>query len=248
MNKEITLNPRSQELRVDERGYNYWHVMETPKTVKTSEMALILCDVWDKHWSRAATERVAVLAPQIAKVVDAARDKGIMIIHAPSDNMDFYKEFPARQRMIDTPRVELPKEIPHANPPQPCDSSDGGSDTNDQVFHFAWHRQHESIHIDDEKDGISEDGEECYSYMKNHGIKTVVIMGIHTNMCILGRSYTICQMVRWGMDVIFVGDLTDANYNPALPPYVPHDEGTRLTVEFIEKFWCPTIQSKELLK
>ena len=30
-------------------------------------------------------------------------------------------------------------------------------------------------------------------------------------------------------------------------PHVSHDEGTRLVVEFIEKFWCPTVKSEELV-
>jgi hypothetical protein len=36
-------------------------------------------------------------------------------------------------------------------------------------------------------------------------------------------------------------------YNPARPPYVSHAEGTRLVVEYIEKFWALTIHSAELL-
>ena len=32
----------------------------------------------------------------------------------------------------------------------------------------------------------------------------------------------------------------DALYNPAMPPYVSHEEGTALVVGYIEKFWCPT--------
>jgi hypothetical protein len=43
-----------------------------------------------------------------------------------------------------------------------------------------------------------------------------------------------------------VRDLTDAMYNPFRSPYVSHDEGTRLVVEFIEKFWCPTLLSADL--
>ncbi len=47
--------------------------------------------------------------------------------------------------------------------------------------------------------------------------------------------------------VELVRDLTDTMYNPAMRPYVSHDEGTRLVVEFIEKFWCPTVESRQLL-
>jgi hypothetical protein len=71
-------------------------------------------------------------------------------------------------------------------------------------------------------------------------------MGVHTNMCILNRSFAIKQMVRWDMPVALVRDLTDSLYNPALPPYVSHDWGTALVVEYIEKFWCPTIISTNL--
>ena len=55
-------------------------------------------------------------------------------------------------------------------------------------------------------------------------------------------------MVRWGFTVALVRDLTDAMYSPAHPPYVSHDAGTQLTVAFVEKFWCPTILSQDLLK
>ena len=36
-------------------------------------------------------------------------------------------------------------------------------------------------------------------------------------------------------------------YNPAKAPYVSHDEGTRLVVEYIEKFWAPTVLSGEIV-
>ena len=66
-------------------------------------------------------------------------------------------------------------------------------------------------------------------------------------MCVLHRSFAIKQMVRWGVDVALVRDLTDTMYNPAMPPYISHEEGTRLVVEFIEKFWCPSIDSSDLI-
>jgi hypothetical protein len=65
-------------------------------------------------------------------------------------------------------------------------------------------------------------------------------------MFILNRSFGIKQMVRWGINAVLIKDLTDSLYNPAMPPYVNHDEGTRLVVEYIEKFWCPSILSHEI--
>jgi len=46
---------------------------------------------------------------------------------------------------------------------------------------------------------------------------------------------------------VLVRDLTDTMYNPKRPPNVPHDRGTELVVEFIEKHWCPTVLSDDLL-
>ncbi len=46
--------------------------------------------------------------------------------------------------------------------------------------------------------------------------------------------------------IVLTRDLTDAMYNPYRPPYVSHEEGTRLIIEYIEKFWCPTMLSSDL--
>ena len=63
-----------------------------------------------------------------------------------------------------------------------------------------------------------------------------------------GRSFGIQQMVKWQVDIALVRDLTDAMYNPADPPHVSHDRGTELMIEYIEKYWCPSIPADCLLK
>jgi hypothetical protein len=55
-------------------------------------------------------------------------------------------------------------------------------------------------------------------------------------------------MVRWGVNIALARDLTDTMYNPAVRPYVSHEEGTRLVIEFIEKHWCQTILSEDLVR
>jgi nicotinamidase-related amidase len=245
-NNVFYLNPRSQTLKQDSTGHNYWEVVTEEKTLPAAETAILLCDVWNKHWSRGATERVDAMAPRMNEVIKVARAKGAQIIHAPSDTMDFYEETAARQRMIDAPHSEPPEPLERDDPPQPIDASDGGSDTGETKSHKAWHRQHPALEIDQEKDGISDNGKEVYNLMQQKGIKNLIIMGVHTNMCVLGRSFAIKQMVRWGVNVMLVRDLTDAMYNPAKAPYVSHDEGTQLVIEYIEKFWCPSISSEEL--
>ncbi|MBT4496261.1 MAG: isochorismatase family protein [Gemmatimonadetes bacterium] len=245
--KVLELGLRSQRLGLDEGEHNDWRVRNEVQAWPCTSTGLLLCDVWDCHWSRGATERVDGMVPRMNRVVKKARSLGVQIIHAPSDSMEFYADTEARQRILGVPVIDPPPDLEHDDPPQPVDSSDGGSDTREPDWHKAWMRQHPGIEIDYSRDVISDNGREVFSFMTSRKIDRLLIMGVHTNMCVLGRSFAIKQMVRWGKRVALVRDLTDAMYNPAKPPYVGHWEGTRLIVEFIEKFWCPTVLSEDIL-
>ena len=242
----LVLHLRSQALTQDAGGHNQWQRVGAEQQLPATRAALLLCDVWDAHWSRGASERVDALVPRLDDVVRAARAMGVQIIHAPSDVVDFYAETPARRRALDVPRVEPPPPLPHVDPPLPIDDSDGGSDTGETPWHKAWSRQHPGIEIDHRVDVISDDGVEVYSLLQQRQVARLLIAGVHTNMCVLRRSFAIVQMARWGVEVALVRDLTDAMYNPAMPPYVSHDQGTQLVIGYIEKFWCPTIGSSDL--
>src|SRR5688500_1635325 len=54
--------------------------------------AIVICDMWDDHWCKGAAARVAEMAPAMNDIVKRARDRGVFIIHAPSDVVDFYKD------------------------------------------------------------------------------------------------------------------------------------------------------------
>ena len=108
-------------------------------------------------------------------------------------------------------------------------------------------KQHPAIDIIG-YDGISDSGEEIYNFMVAEGIENVVLMGVHTNMCVLGRPFGIRQMVKLGKSVVLARDLTDAMYDPRQPPYVSHARGTELVIEHIEKYWCPTILGADLTR
>ena len=243
----LRLRARRQELVLNSAGYKVWQVREESQTLAAAETALVLCDVWDRHWCRGANERLALLLPRMNQVVRAARSRGVLMVHAPSDTMDFYAGTPARQRVLAAPPVEPPPEQPHDQPPLPIDASDVGCDTPPDEPHKAWTSQHPAIEIDQDRDAISDNGAELMNLYAQRGIRNIIIMGVHTNMCVVGRSFAICPMVKRGYKVMLVRDLTDTMYSPARPPYVSHEEGTRLMVEYLEKFWCPTIASADLL-
>ena len=244
--RTFTFNQRRWILDLDAGGHSIWREEIIQRTVPCQRTAVIVCDMWDRHWSRGAAERVDAMAPRMNKVLSAARQNGALIIHAPSDTLDFYKEAPARLRMLALSPLEPPNDRPAPEPPLPIDDSDEGSDTGELEAKRVWSRQHAAIEIDDERDLISDSGREVYAALRYFDIAQVVIMGVHTNMCVLNRSFAIKQLVRWQMPVVLTRDLTDAMYNPAMPPYVSHDSGTQLVIGYIERFWCPSIVGRDL--
>jgi nicotinamidase-related amidase len=217
-------------------------------SIDPAKTAVVVCDMWDNHWCKAAAARCGELAKAADPVLKACRDKGMTIIHCPSDCMDFYKDYKARKRMLLVPKADPPKAKELPNPPLPVDDSDGGCDDEKPAMQYrTWLRQNAAITIDDDKDFITDNGAEVYNLMASKKIGTLLVMGVHTNMCVLNRSFAIKQMVKWGQEVYLVRDLTDAMYNPKMKPMVSHQKGTELIIEFIEQNWCPTIASKSLI-
>ena len=128
----------------------------------------------------------------------------------------------------------------------PVDQSDGGCDDGPQCpVGSPWKSEITAIEIRDE-DAISDSGVEIWNLLESRGINHVMLMGVHTNMCVLGRPFGLRQLARHGKEVVLVRDLTDTMYNSRSWPYVSHFEGTNRIVEHIEKYVCPTIVSTDI--
>lgn len=223
-----------------------WRQTGLTERIDPKHTALIICDMWDKHWCRGATERVGELAPKLARVAAEARRRGILVIHAPSETMAFYENAPQRKAILAIPQAAPPVPLALDAPPLPIDDSSGGCGTGD-AFSKAWTREHAAIPID-ARDLISDKGTEVYSALRARGIDHLLVSGVHTNMCILNRSFAIKQMTKWGVRCILLRDMTDSMYNPNDRPRVTHDAGTQLVIEHIERYWCPSMLSTELLR
>ena len=162
-------------------------------------MALLICDVWDKHWCAGATSRVGELAPAIQQVAAAAREQGVLIVHCPSNCMAAYEGTPARLRAKTAEHATPPRPLttedrfgtrwcyrdPSHEPPLPIDDSDGGCDCNvpcANVDQPVWCRQASAIAVED-TDVVTEDGQELYNVLTARGIQRVCVCGVHLNMC-----------------------------------------------------------------
>jgi nicotinamidase-related amidase len=232
------------------KGSGQWQAVEVTRDFEPSKTALVLCDMWDRHWCSGAENRVAILARKMEPVIQLARKRGVLIIHAPSETMAHYSQTAARINMLKIAALNPPEPLPLTDPPLPIDDTDGGCDAANNKLApntRVWSRENSAISIASE-DLISDNGREIYSALKSRGIEMVLFAGVHTNMCILNRTFGIRQLTRWGVHCVLIRDLTDAMYNPARSPYVTHARGTELVIEHIEKYWAPTVTADDLTR
>jgi type 1 glutamine amidotransferase/nicotinamidase-related amidase len=250
-------------------GSGRFHAVIDKAAWDAKRTAVVVCDMWDLHHCLNATRRGGEMAPRMNRLLEEARTRGATIIHAPSSCMDAYKDHPARRRAQTTPRAkELPKGIgewcyripAEERGKYPIDQSDGGED-DDPKEHQAWadklkamgrnprapwKSQLDALRIHD-GDYISDSGAEVWSILDDRKIDHVLLVGVHANMCVLGRPFGLRQLAKNGKRVALVRDMTDTMYNPARAPYVSHFTGTDLIVEHIEKWVCPTVTSDQIL-
>jgi nicotinamidase-related amidase len=217
--------------------------------------------MWDDHWCKSAAARVEELIPTLNQTLEAARAKGVFIIHAPSSVTAFYKNTPARElaqsaRFHPTPKPLATSERwgtrwfwtdPKHEAVLPIDDSDMGCSCTDKkcTIREAWSRQHPKIRIAP-GEALTDDGQETWNLLAERNIDHVILCGVHLNMCVLGRPFAIRQMVNQGKSVALLRDLTDTMYNPERPPGVSHFAGTQLMIQHVERYWCPTFTSSDL--
>ncbi len=222
--------------------------------------AIIVCDMWDDHWCKSAAERVGELAGPMNEMLKTARARGVFIIHAPSTCTGFYKDTPQRKCAQNAPFAKTPGPLATSerwgtawNWPDakregvlPIDDSDMGCACREKcTIRSPWTRQIATIEIA-AADAITDDGQETWNLLAERGITSVILCGVHLNMCVLGRPFGIRQMVRLGKTVALIRDMTDTMYNPERPPGGTHFDGTDRVVEHVEKYWCPSFTSTDI--
>jgi nicotinamidase-related amidase len=238
------------------------------------ETAIIVCDMWAFHPCVHATARLEDLAKEMNTVFDNARKKGILIVFAPSshDIDKHYSHLPARKTSakyrhgFGNPRhwdfwvhgrggerehshLAFPGEkdaqwpLPGGDPN--CFESRGKTPDFRQTPILVI--KDNDILTDDFVEMIgNKEYKECL--FKERGIKNVILMGVHTDMCVIGRPFGCRAMKMAGYNTVLCRDLTDSAWNCAsrIKGAVDHFRGLDKVVEYIETYICPTITSADI--
>ncbi len=177
------------------------------------QTALVLVDLWNVHFIESWIERARrVTVDCVLPVMDAARNAGITIVHAPSPPVA--EKYPQLQR----------HEPPHPSVPSPWPPSDFRSRRGDYAVYRGprsqppgidvhWDKLASQLDISPEIDIKKDDfviatGGQLHDLLMERGILHILYAGFATNWCVLGRDYGIRSMARYGYNVVLLRDAT----------------------------------------
>lgn len=219
----------------------------TTEVVKGSDVAVIVMDMWNHHCCEAAEDRAALLAPHINNTVSTLRESGALIVHIPHNVIDFYAGTGARKRAQQYSGAKLPRPVrpmeerrsivERTEPPVTVDNDPRMTCLCDAVPDPSrrYTRQTDIISIDDTRDAITSDPRELYGLFQAQGIKTVLYVGVHLNICVLWyRQTSLIPVQELGFETLIVRDLTDVLSEVQHPEQL-HSEKNAAMLRHIEK-------------
>jgi len=229
--------------------------VEEALTLDPAKSAIVVIDMWDRHWCKTYTERVGNLVPRMSHTLAAARKLGIHVVFAPSNTMGFYEDHPQRKAMHAIPLHPAPETIGFQapRPPGPTDHCECGPDE-PCARGGVWSRQHPGLKIEPgDLIGDCNNGSELLSLCRERGVDTLLYMGVASNMCVQYRSFGIRNMKNHRLRAIVVRDLVEAITANGIGPDGQPDpnftpaKGSARVERHIEQHIAPTIESRQLI-
>ena len=164
--------------------------------------------------------------------------RGVLIIHAPSSCMDAYKDHPARKRAQAAPKAA--KTCPRTSAsgaarsrprrrattrstrPTAARTTTRPSTPSGTPSSRRWAatrrppgRRRTPCSRSTTRTPSATRASRSGTCSSSAGINNVILLGVHTNMCVLGRPFGLRQMAKNGKNVVLMRDMTDTMYNPA---------------------------------
>ena len=237
--------PRHLSLKLTRREPSTGEALVESEHLATYRIGIVAIDMWNWHWCKTSTQRVGALVPRMNRVLDQARRMGIQVFWCPTDSINTYNGMHQREIAVATQGMPLPQVNEITCPP----ARDGGGCTCGPQRcrgNFGWDGMHPEIRIHRD-DLMPNDPEVLYALCREKGITHLIYMGVHTQVCVLGKSVGVANLLKAGVRCILARDLTDA-HGVYLPEegFTP-DDLTQEVVEHFESHLVPTINFRDTL-
>ncbi len=212
---------------------------EIPMSLPVNQTALVLVDMWNIHFIESWIERAReVTESVIVPALNAAREAGLAIVHAPSPEVARkYHQFaklkpPSPEPEPDWPPAEFRRRRgiyaayrgPRHQPPGiECHMRRIGMDENLDIS--------PAIKVLDD-DYVVATGQQLHELCKERGILHLIYVGFAANWCLLGRDYGMRAMARRGYNVILIREATTG---VEFPDTLPRLLVTEMAVREVEQ-------------
>lgn len=232
------------ELRLQSRDPATGDVKITPTRIDSRKLGVVVVDIWNWHWCKTAAARVGSFVPRMNATLAALRELGAQVYLCPTDVADAYVGTPQREAALDVEPLPLPKAVSTECPPPP--NGPGCACIARCRGNFGWNAMHPDLVLGD-RDLMPNNRATLYTLAKQRGITHLLYMGVHTQVCLLGKDIGLRNMKALGFECVLARDLTDSHpdYDPARG--IDPDVLTVRTVAHFERYLCSTINSKDEL-
>ncbi len=204
--------------------YHRWHVdpgqewLETNTRyasmdwqVPVSQTALVLLDVWQRHYIKETEERAEkIINEKYVPLLAKCREQGMQIIHAPSPEAAM--KHPNWVKLVSATEMNPPRDSwppaefrnlsgPYKDFRRPFEPREAERRALPELtFHPKVTPQ--------PNEAVVATGEELHRYCKQKGILFLLYAGFNTNACIISRDYGATQMTNRGYSVTLLRDCT----------------------------------------
>ena len=233
------------EFKLQRRDPAGGNVIITPAKIDPAKLGVVVIDSWNWHWCKTTGARVNSFVPRMNLCLREMRKAGATVFVCPTDVVDAYVGTPQRERAMSVEILPLPepKHSPFPKPP----IGPGCACLVRCGHNYGWNAMNPDFIMDD-NDLMPNSRETLYALAKKRGITHLIYMGVHTQVCLLGKDLGLRNMLALGFECILARDLTDSypDYDPARDVYP--DDLTAKTLAHFEKHLCATVNMKEALE
>ena len=198
---------------------------EIDMLVPVHETAMVLVDIWNVHFIESYVEReVPVVNDFILPAIQAARDAGLPIIHAPSPEVAHrYPRAYSTPPGFDLPKLDDGQDWPPEAFRLRHQPSFNGAD-NPYYAYRGPRSQPPGIDVHwkelapelamlptvevKESDDVIATGAQLHHVLGERNVLHLIYAGFATNWCLLGRDYGIRRMASRGYNIIALRDCT----------------------------------------
>lgn len=241
--------------------YHRWHVdpgvewleantdfAQLDWTIPLPQVALVLVDVWDRHYLKDAEARAeTIINERFVPLLAGARRVGLPIIHAPSPPQAM-----SHPNWIGADRPSKSASIADNWPPAEFRSKSGqfaaySRPAEPREPELSQLRAGLKIHprvMPAGDEPVVATGDELHELCSGRGILFLIYAGFNTNACILMRDYGTLAMSQRGYEVILLRDCTTGMESRHTLPTLGQTNGAVLLLEMFGQY---SITSDELL-